>query len=883
MAFEHFDMPGESCRALVGTDAASILLFSLHGVALAVASDEEGSGAPAPEDSAAAGSGGAPSAGGHEPPSVRGSDGGAPGEEEEVAHVVLPTPADNGRINCDVVGEYHRGTVTGAKPHVDGAHVVTCGADGSVRVWDCATGALAGKCHVSGGQTCLAAAPNRALVAVGSDAGVLRLVSVGDVSEPMVVYRGRMGTAAVQHVCFNADTTRVAAATADLRVYFLTITPNGEDRVVVEVQGFVQLPEAATSMAWPRCGDGETAVDSLLLTLLSPGVIGLEPPEADPKSGGSEYAPEEVAFKIARLELTALRIVGAPSDNMGRYRFGMLYALCADRCVHKFHLPDDASNWAGLKGRTTKSAVKVAAHQKPPTALSVCANAQLVVLGASDGAVSIRYSSLTGTESAPLTLAHDLESGGASQISFDACGRHVLSGGADGSVFVFATPGTAHIVAPPAALAPLAMADADADDVHGEPTALEAAAKGKYDTAQRASEAARAKVADRLARLKEQLVACMQQNAEAPELERIEGREFLIHTGLVSNLKSDGERRYQALKAAQMADNARAEIVAQRLRASCWEAMATKGSLLGGMRSSLEVWNFALPPQDEARFRHVALLRRVEKQLHRALGVRDGEFTFRAKADEAGNPLPPDAGAPIAGDDEEGEHPAAGAEGAADLLYSEFDVTVPSRKITQLQLLQRRIYELKAAFNEEFARLKKQKSSDTDKMGDLNLKATEVLREAKRLGSALTDDRFAPRFGPHEDMDSVLTVKDGELKAEKYVSPEERAALAARNNVYERALKHMMNGTLESKRDDDGAAAPQRADWMSGDPKKFTPEQNKEWKEFQGREKAYLEDRAKRRGILEAEVRTLRAGVDEFASKFDEALLALARRSRPAG
>ena len=115
--------------------------------------------------------------------------------------------------------------------------------------------------------------------------------------------------------------------------------------------------------------------------------------------------------------------------------------------------------------------------------------------------------------------------------------------------------------------------------------------------------------------------------------------------------------------------------------------------------------------------------------------------------------------------------------------------------------------------------------------------------------------------------------REAEAKAEA-----ERVALASRNNVYERALKHMMNGTLESKRDDDDAAAPQRADWMAGDPKKFNAEQNKEWKEFQAREKAYLEDRAKRRGILEAEVRTLRAGVDEFASKFDEALLALAGR-----
>lgn len=43
-------------------------------------------------------------------------------------------------------------------------------------------------------------------------------------------------------------------------------------------------------------------------------------------------------------------------------------------------------------------------------------------------------------------------------------------------------------------------------------------------------------------------------------------------------------------------------------------------------------------------------------------------------------------------------------------------------------------------------------------------------------------------------------------------------------------------------------------------------------------EKAFLDDRAKRRGIFEAEIRTLKGGIDELCSKFDEALLTLAVR-----
>lgn len=63
--------------------------------------------------------------------------------------------------------------------------------------------------------------------------------------------------------------------------------------------------------------------------------------------------------KIVRLEQPVLRMLGASSDNMGKYRYGMLYAVCPDRCIHKIHLPDDPANWAGIKGRITKSNVKV--------------------------------------------------------------------------------------------------------------------------------------------------------------------------------------------------------------------------------------------------------------------------------------------------------------------------------------------------------------------------------------------------------------------------------------------------------------------------------------------------------------------------------------------
>lgn len=180
------------------------------------------------------------------------------------------------------------------------------------------------------------------------------------------------------------------------------------------------------------------------------------------------------------------------------------------------------------------------------TGVSICANQQLIVTCAADGAVCIRYSSLTGTESAPLTFAHDLESGGASHVTFDACGRHVVSAGADGSVFVYATPGTQHIVPPPTATPvewPADKESADVADSEKETTLLAQLKQQRFDAAQRATADARRKVQDRLSRLKEHLENSIEQNAQAPELERVKPEEFIIDRGLVEELKADGERR----------------------------------------------------------------------------------------------------------------------------------------------------------------------------------------------------------------------------------------------------------------------------------------------------------------------------------------------------
>ena len=80
-----------------------------------------------------------------------------------------------------------------------------------------------------------------------------------------------------------------------------------------------------------------------------------------------------------------------------------------------------------------------------------------------------------------------------------------------------------------------------------------------------------------------------------------------------------------------------------------------------------------------------------------------------------------------------------------------------------------------------------------------------------------------------EQPEKVLTVNDSEVKAAKLLSAAERAeaerkakeaearaAAAAGDNMAERALLDMMNGTLESKRDDEEVMQDPRAARVDG-------------------------------------------------------------------
>lgn len=80
-------------------------------------------------------------------------------------------------VQVEPLADWHVGAITGIAAAASGSHLVSCGMDGSIRVWAAAAaGQLVSKRDVGGHLTCCAAAGGAGggVLAVGSQAGVLR-------------------------------------------------------------------------------------------------------------------------------------------------------------------------------------------------------------------------------------------------------------------------------------------------------------------------------------------------------------------------------------------------------------------------------------------------------------------------------------------------------------------------------------------------------------------------------------------------------------------------------------------------------------------------------------------------------------------------------------
>ncbi|KAJ9514055.1 hypothetical protein QJQ45_021148 [Haematococcus lacustris] len=332
-----------------------------------------------------------------------------------------------------VLVDAHVGPVTAMVPHPLGYGLLSCGLDGTLRVWavDSLLRLVAKRAFPSA-LTSLATAPLSSpcgglMAVVGSELGVIRLVSlapptVGDVGSDagtaasslvggvvtpslQVTWRRRLHTGSLHAVAFSPDGSMLATAGADKCIWFMSVN---RDRTCM-VLGHVRSPDVILTMVWPEVQETE---DCVLASLASGGVLAASVPvelhAASRPTAGMDLTltNKEVTVKVVKLETALLCCVAVPGQ-----RYGELLGLGADKLLHRVRprvcsscpaaalpqvvLPLESQAWAGIKGRLHKSTAHSAVHARPEGVLALSPSHQLLVTGSSDGTIATHTPSLT--------------------------------------------------------------------------------------------------------------------------------------------------------------------------------------------------------------------------------------------------------------------------------------------------------------------------------------------------------------------------------------------------------------------------------------------------------------------------------------------------------
>eukprot|EP00798_Chlamydomonas_sp_ICE-L_P009992 gene9993-7873_t len=880
-------------------------------------------------------------------------------------------PKDSMTSTCFV--DSHVGRVTGLCPHQSENQVVSCGEDGSVRLWDMGLRKTVRKRTFSSAQTCLAVSRSRPMAAVGSETGVIRLVLLSSYSsQPLqVTWRKRVHNTPVKGLCFSPEGDFLASADTDNQIWITALNHDGTAFVL----GYIPCPEPILCITWPEV----ESEHSILVSLLTGSIMCLSLGDfvggarAVATGHGMQLNQKDYTVKVVKVETPLVQMVSLVGE-----RYGDLLGMGMDKHIHKFTLPVDDPSWLGAKGRALRSGTKQLVHRRPLGDMCLTYNCQLLVTASSDGHVatmtpglhvvctSLPDSRLPSAEEDEEECAlHDISIGGAVAVAFDASSRNFITAGSDGSLFLYDTVGEPHITAEAYKFKRTVTAgkiDMDAFDEVSEFTEAEHHKKA-HPTADPSTITAATliappddgpappppspgkdgiSIARRLKTLEDHLGAAMDVNEQAPELEKVDRSAFIIFRDLVKELKSEADVRVEAVYDSVRKEHLTLELVSERVCNTCWDSLEAQGEKLTAMKSDLEVHNFPLNPYNESKLKHVSSLRRVEmveraavREAAAAAASADtdtvvalspsmsvngttpaakhvaGKAPAAAAAANGGGAAPLPAAVADADDQPVEESEGAKARAASgeqreaasmleELVYPDLLLQGKMRKRMQLELLRRQVYNIKKEFNESFKIVTKMKVTEAERLMDINQRIDETVSDLRKLGvDVLQEERVEAQFP--ENMNNVLTVLDAEVKIDRTaaddlkkqlrakaraeaneagggLAPEPSAADPATGQgaqMGERALKVMMGGTLACREKTNDEFKLDRPEWMEGNPKIFTEQQLKEFKEFQVKEKMMMEEKAKRVAALEGELRALRASLDETVAKFNDALSSL--------
>ncbi|KFP76190.1 WD repeat-containing protein 96, partial [Apaloderma vittatum] len=385
----------------------------------------------------------------------------------------------------------------------------------------------------------------------------------------------------------------------------------------------------------------------------------------------------------------------------------------------------------------------------------------------------------------------------------------------------------------------------------------------------------------------QQIQKMMHENEQVPDIEKLEHQEF--------NLDIEEQQRAQA-EAEQEVARVRKEIEMEILancylqdviKHECWDSMCVKGRAIKCFHMACEVKNYPLKEHSEEELEALEKVIQLKK-----IETADLKVQKKNLETESETVLPKEEGekAEEVTADNNTPYSLIGSlssqyGGDTSLLYHQWDLHTREQKINQIVLLKDIIYKVKTAFNKEFDIVAQQKEQEIAQVKGRNLKIQEISAQLD-----LQVDVWEPALTDDEIPERALTVQDSEIKAEKYLTQQEREKaemlaklemekhLVSTDDERLRALDDMMGGVLEVKKEDILKMDIPPPPFISKPENVWSHEEKKIFEEHEKKVKELNEEKEKYRKALENELKKLQDSIQETTRNFDQTVCKLSER-----
>ncbi|XP_039994475.1 cilia- and flagella-associated protein 43 [Xiphias gladius] len=818
--------------------------------------------------------------------------------------------------------------VAAAWSHSDKNICVSVREPGELQLWS-VDGICLGSLSLQAEVTGLACCPIAQYAAVGTTSGNILFIDLNREQQPRLVHQVQLYHTPVDHLVFDQEGHYLLTGASDSHIYVLDAKPSKKFSVI----GYTVVPGPILSLSTQCIRDCEQVKvlalctrqegknhDGSLLTLLSLPVKNLAGPDCVDRRG----CLSTQILKVSNYEVPH----PLKSCVLG---VSEVFAYCHGRkTLQRLQLPQDTDGLPSQQVVKLKPVQEVKGHPRGPASLVLSPHQLWLASVGRDGLLRIRE---TASMERYIELqCHSCRLGGVRSLAFSADSQTLLTAGfEDGSLVctnlrikgvdvevnkatqnsqpiahflknIFNTENPVVIDLPEWSQGSRAGTEkpeesevdgAESVDVTEQdesynsllsappshPTWLESRREAVIKEDNEQYSETKKNMRKTIKELRDTIQEMMRENANLPDIERLEQQEF--------NLDFEQQRRLEAM-VEQEVTRVRKEInceilgkcyLRDVLKRECWDSMKVKGRAIKAFHTEQEVKNYPLKERTEKEveeLHRVQSMRKFEKEACTQSSLEKSSNRTNAEEEEQ----------------REEDHTAesAAVTGSFSIqfgysnpyIYDQFSLQTTEQRINQIILLQDVIYRIKTAFNTEFEAVHRQKVQELNRVKERKRHIGEIMLELD-----MKEKLWEPSLTNNEWPERLLTVEDSEIKAQKYHTPEqkmeerkkleEQRRLAAKSdNCRERALDDMMDGVLEVKKEEILKMEIPPPEFILTKPDiHWSEEERKVYKEYEKKTKGLSEEKEKYKKVLETEMKKLQASTKDETERFDENLAKL--------